>query len=132
MSLEKMRSAKLGSMHRVVKEAGSPQQSARDKQDEKPYYKRLLGRAYYWVNPVSHRLHYLFEQVSEDFEGEGAAANKVHKTPTAATTHLISTTEKEQIERIHADFEHINQRNTEALEMPDGFKGALKILDLWA
>jgi hypothetical protein len=131
-SLEKMRSAKLGTMRRVVDETESPLQSARDTHEDGPRYKRLLGKAYYWINPVSHRLHYLFEQVSEDFEGEGAAANKVHKTPTAATSMLISTTESQQLDRIHRDFDEINKRNAEALEMPDGIKGALKILDLWA
>ena len=49
---------------------------------------------------VSHRMHYLFEQVAEDFEGEGAAANKKHRTPTAATKHLIETTETEQIHNL--------------------------------
>lgn len=113
----------------------SPQESARDGSDSRrsyAEYKRLWGQVYHWLNPVSHRLSYLFEQVSEDFEGEGANANKAHKTPTAATSYLISQTEAEQIHRIERDFDAINQRNTQALQLDGGIKGALQLLDLWA
>ena len=50
------------------------------------------------IDPVSHRLNLLFAQVAEDFEGEGKAANKAHRVPTAATKHLIYSSEAMQQE----------------------------------
>ena len=62
----------------------------------KPVPVRLLNATYNFFNPVSHRLHFLFEQVSEDFEGQSRAANAAHRSPTEATRHLIDRTEMDQ------------------------------------
>ena len=68
----------------------------------KPAPVRLLMQLYNFFNPVSHRLHFLFEQVSEDFEGQSAAANAAHRSPTEATRHLIDRTEMDQAATIQS------------------------------
>ena len=68
-------------------------------------FKKIRNMATMFLNPVGHYLNLVVEEITNDFEGDGAKANTQHRNEGAATQYMISRTEKKQRETVTAELE---------------------------
>lgn len=77
-------------------------------------FKKIRNMATMFLNPVGHYLNLVVEEITNDFEGDGAKANTQHRNEGAATQYMISRTEKKQRETVTAELE----KHTEKWSQP--------------